>query len=81
MATLTIRGLDDATKARLRVRAAHNGRSMEAEMRAILEEALPARSPSGGFGSRMRSRFAATGGVELDLPERRDVPRAPDLKA
>jgi hypothetical protein len=31
MAALTVRGLDDETKERLRVRAAQNGRSMEAE--------------------------------------------------
>jgi plasmid stability protein len=33
MAILTIRGLDDETRDRLRVRAASNGRSMEAEVR------------------------------------------------
>ncbi len=41
MATLTIRGLDDDTKARLRVRAARHRRSMEAEVRSILDGALP----------------------------------------
>lgn len=40
MAALTIRNLDDSVKAKLRVRAAHNGRSMEAEVRAILSDAL-----------------------------------------
>ena len=38
MASLTIRQLDDATKARLRLRAAQNGRSMEDEARTILRE-------------------------------------------
>ena len=36
MASLLIRGLDDSVKAALRVRAAHKGRSMEAEARLIL---------------------------------------------
>ncbi|MGI8485905.1 MAG: FitA-like ribbon-helix-helix domain-containing protein [Thermomicrobiales bacterium] len=40
MAALTIRNLDDDVKAKLRIRAAHNGRSMEAEAREILAEAV-----------------------------------------
>ncbi|MFZ4487205.1 MAG: FitA-like ribbon-helix-helix domain-containing protein, partial [Candidatus Nanopelagicales bacterium] len=40
MATLTIRGLDEEVRDRLRVRAATRGRSMEAEARAILSEAV-----------------------------------------
>ena len=36
MASITIRGLDDALKRRLRLRAARNGRSMEDEVRTIL---------------------------------------------
>jgi plasmid stability protein len=81
MATLTIRGLDDATKARLRVRAARHGRSMEAEVRAILDDALPPAPPSAGLGSRVHARFAALGGVELDLPARGELPRAPRFDA
>ena len=40
MASLTIRDLDDQTKERLRVRAARQRRSMEAEARHILREAV-----------------------------------------
>lgn len=80
MATLTVRGLNDATKTRLRVRAAHHGRSMEAEVRAILEDALPSETTSSGLGSRIHGRFAAIGGAELDLPTRRELPRAADLQ-
>ena len=36
VATITIRKLDDDVKRRLRLRGAQNGRSMEAEARAIL---------------------------------------------
>jgi antitoxin FitA len=39
MATLNIRNLSNTVHAQLRVRAAKNGRSMEAEARAILSEA------------------------------------------
>ena len=44
MPTLTIRNLPDAVYRRLRVRAAHAGRSLEAEVREILArtEAMPA---------------------------------------
>ncbi|HSZ70187.1 MAG TPA: Arc family DNA-binding protein [Solirubrobacteraceae bacterium] len=80
MATLTIRGLDEQTKARLRVRAAHHGRSMEAEVRSILEEALPSPRAAGGLGSHIRARFADVDGVELDLPRRSEMPRAASLQ-
>ena len=40
MASLTIRNLDDGLKARLRIRAAQHGRSMEEEVRVLLQEAL-----------------------------------------
>lgn len=81
MATLTIRGLDDETKARLRVSAARHGRSMEAEVRAILREALPSQKASSGLGSRIHARFAAVDGVELELPDRSEMPRAASLRA
>jgi len=75
MATLTIRGLDPVTHARLRVEAARHGRSMEAEVRAILHERL---MPSGGersLGSRIRARFQGLEG-DLELPDRSgDLPR------
>jgi plasmid stability protein len=37
MATLTIRNVDERVKRKLQIRAAYNGRSMEAEVRALLE--------------------------------------------
>src|SRR3954471_9662479 len=49
MASLTIRRLDDAIKAELRLRAARNGRSVEDEVRVILRES-----------SQNRPGFAAT---------------------
>lgn len=73
MASITIRRLDDATKARLRVRAARHGRSMEAEVRDILQCAVAGqpRNPQ-NLADAIRARFAHLGGVEL--PE---YPRQP----
>ena len=45
MATITIRNLDETVKRRLQVRAALNGRSMEAEARELLSE--PSELPLG----------------------------------
>ncbi len=81
MGTLTVRGFDDTTKMRLRVRAARNGRSMEAEVRAILRDSLSEEADSGGIGSRIHSRFAVLGGVDLDLPSRTEAPRSAEFDA
>jgi antitoxin FitA len=81
MATLTIRDIDQDLKARLRVRAAENGRSMEAEVRAILRSALDDAPPIAGLGTWIHERFKPLGGVELDLPPRNQPPRAPDFGA
>lgn len=79
MATLTIRGLDPVTHARLRVEAARHGRSMEAEVRAILQERLTPRAHERGFGSRIRARFQGLEG-ELELPARGgELPRAAEF--
>lgn len=40
MASIVIRNLDDQVKQELRIRAAQNGRSMEAEARAILAQGV-----------------------------------------
>ena len=40
MASITIRNLDDDVKERLQLRAAEHGRSMEAEIRTILTDAV-----------------------------------------
>ncbi|RFA13930.1 hypothetical protein B7R21_07465 [Subtercola boreus] len=40
MGVLTVRNLDDEVQRRIRLRAAENGRSMEAEARAILSAAV-----------------------------------------
>ncbi len=72
MASLTIRKLDDSVKAKLRVRAAEHGRSMEEEARAILEKTLTGApsTPRGNMAERIRGLFEPLGGVELDIPPR-----------
>jgi plasmid stability protein len=73
MASITIRNLDEPLKARLRVRAATHGRSMEDEARDILRSALNREPvPAANLAAAIRARFAPLGGV--DLPE---VPREP----
>ena len=79
MATLTIRGLDEGTKARLRLRAASHGTSMEGEARAILDEVLARPRRAAGVGSRLHTRLRQAGAVDLDVPDRTDPGRAADF--
>jgi plasmid stability protein len=79
MATLTIRDLDEQVRAALRIRAARHGRSMEAEVREILRDAVAKPELTQPLGSRIRQRFATMGGVELELSERNDAPRSAEL--
>jgi plasmid stability protein len=81
VAAVSIRGLDNDVRERLRIRAARNGRSMEAEMRHILVDAVQDDSASSGLFTTLLDRFCDLGGVELDLPERSTRPRAADLSA
>ena len=65
MATLTIRNIDAPLKERLRIRAARNGRSMEAELRQIVREALSSdRKPEPNIAEAIRRRFLPFGGVD-----------------
>jgi len=71
MASMTIRNLDEKLKARLRIQAAKNGRSMEDEARDILRVALSTNSPRGSsLVKSIRRRFESLGGVELEIAPR-----------
>lgn len=59
MASLTIRKLDDAIKAALRLRAAQHGRSVEDEVRVILRAAAQNQAPDAAPASPSISRTAA----------------------
>lgn len=81
MATITVRKLDERTKARLRVRAARHGRSMEEEARILLRAAVKEDAPERPHpADAVRERFLRLGGVELELQAReaiRTPPRPP----
>ena len=79
MAAVSIRDLDELVKEKLQVRAAQHGRSMEAEIRAILTAAVTDDAPRRDLFSALTERFGRLGGVELDLPARSTPPRAAEL--
>lgn len=74
MAALTIRQLDERTHARLRMRAARHGRSVEAEVRAILDAAVDV--PEENFLLALRAAMSEVGGVDLPLEPRTHLPRS-----
>lgn len=76
MSALTIRQLDELTHARLRGRAAKHGRSVEAEVRAILDAAVGL--PEENFLLALHTSFAKVGSVDLNVP-RTDRPRSVEL--
>jgi antitoxin FitA len=80
-AALSIRDLDETVKRRLQLRAARHGRSMEAEARAILTEAVSEPADSAGLFTALLDRFATLGGVDLELPDRAEPARAADFTA
>lgn len=72
MAAITVRNLDDDVQRRIKLRAARNNRSMEAEARAILTSAVE----RGGFVEAWLELADEHRGLELTLPQRssaRDV--------
>lgn len=80
MAAISVRDLDDDVARRLKVQAARHGRSMEAEVRAILTDAVTVGDDERlNLAQAVRARVVAIGGVELDIPPRRHMPRAADL--
>jgi plasmid stability protein len=79
MAAVSIRDLDDRVRERLRVRAAQHGRSMEAEIRAILADAVREPDDQSGLFTTLVDRFGALGGVDLELAPQRLSPRAAEL--
>lgn len=64
MAAVTVRNISEETHRALKVRAAQNGRSTEAEIRTILEAAV---QPKIGMGSALAQIGRQIGGAELDI--------------
>ena len=78
---MLIRKIDERTKARLRVRAAEHGRSMEEEARAILARELRPKAKSKlNIYEAIRSCFEPLGGVDLDIPPRAPLREPPDFR-
>lgn len=78
MATLTVRDLDDDVRDELRSLAARHGRSMEAEVRAVLTGYVREQRRPTLLEATERFR-RETGGVELELPVRADEAEIPVL--
>jgi antitoxin FitA len=78
VATLTVRDLDDEVRDELRSLAARNGRSMEAEARAVLTTYVHAQRRPTLLEATKRFR-REIGGIELVLPERDDEAEIPSL--
>ena len=79
MASITIRNLDDRLKRRLRIRAAQHGRSMEAEAREIIRQAVGQPSAPKNLGHSIHQRFAALEGIDVSPQARTPMRTAPDF--
>ena len=64
MSSVTVRNLPDATHRALKLRAAQHGRSTEAEIRLILEDAV---APKVGLGTALAAVGRSLGGVDLAI--------------
>jgi len=77
VASIIVRGLDESVKQQLAEQAREHGRSMEAEVRAILTRA--ARGPN--IGIALMKAAQVVGGVDdLPVPARTDVARAVEFE-
>lgn len=79
VSAVSIRNLDERVKERIRLRAARHGRSMEAEMRAILTDAVSEPEEERGLFQALLDRFGRLGGVDLEIPARTTHPRSAEL--
>ena len=82
MSSLTVRNLDESVKNSLRVRAARHGRSMEEEVRQILQNIVaPEQAGQVSFAERVNSRFAGLHVDSLPIPARQLARNPPDIDA
>ena len=72
MSIITVRGLEPSVKIALQRMAAEHGRSMEAEIRAVLTSATQQSTNKPGLAELIRDHL---GGITLDLPERNEFQR------
>ncbi len=76
MPAVTVRNIPEATHRALRLRAANSGRSTEAEIRYILEEAIQPPQERMKLGSAVHKIAMKHGGFELELQRSKELPRA-----
>jgi plasmid stability protein len=78
MAQLVVRNMENAVKIRLQRRARRTGRSMEAEVREILRNAVNQEEdvPAGGLGSEIAALFAKAG-FDSEIAELRSLEDKP----
>ena len=76
MSMLTVRDLDPEVKAKLRARAARQGRSMEAEVRLILARAVEIDEARPSIADVFLDEFSRHP-VELELPDRGAMSQRP----
>ena len=75
-AGITIRNLHVEAIERLRVQVAHIGRTLDVQVRRILEDAAGRASPTKSLASAIRSWIAPLGGADLERLPREPAPRA-----
>ena len=84
MTSIIIPNVDDDLEQRLKVRAAEHGRSIEAEARAILRLALGVSENEattvGNLGDSIRAIVEPLGGIEFDIPPRKQVREPPKFE-
>ena len=77
MVSIIIQDLDESLKAKLQLRAAQYGRSIEEEIQMILTTVLENEVSPKNLGERIHQRFLSVGGFDLPEIERepvRDLP-------
>ena len=80
MATITVRGLSDETKERLVERAKRNGRSTEAEVRAILDAAANEEDePQYGLGTELAALWEGVDTTGFEVTRPFEAPRYVDF--
>ena len=77
MASITIRDLDDKLERNLREQAEEHGRTFQEEVKEILRRGIKKREAPKKIGTTIHRRFAAIGGVDLELPTREPMPDPP----
>ncbi len=79
MATITVRNLPEETKRKLKIRAARQGLSLEAEVRLILKNAVTPDAGKKGLGTAIHNLFKDIGGGEVEVKPRQPLRPPPDF--